>query len=182
MPSCWILWGVRSPRLADSLKRQTRPGLPSGSPRFRARRNSHRRSRRIGSATSGANQFGSQARGHSNQRIANEPKRSSSLTTKSAALQSRNRSQTSFNAETQRARSNAEEKNIFFLLSLRASANLCVSALILRTLRANPEIAVQRTQGSELGKEMAFTGQVVAPLCPTAYLSLGSMRSLWLNS
>src|ERR1039457_6862776 len=33
--------------------------------------------------------------------------------------QSRNRTQTSFNAETQRARSNAEEKSIFFLLSLR---------------------------------------------------------------
>src|ERR1039458_5469824 len=50
--------------------------------------------------------------------------------------QNRNRTQTSFNAETQRARSNAEEKSIFFLLSLRSSANLCVSALILRRLRA----------------------------------------------
>jgi hypothetical protein len=60
--------------------------------------------------------------------------------------QSRNRTQTSFNAETQRARSNAEEKSIFFLLSLRSSANLCVSALILRRLRANPDIAVQRRQ------------------------------------
>src|ERR1035441_2314817 len=43
---------------------------------------------------------------------------------------SRNRSQTSFNAETQRAQSNAEEKTIPFHLSLRSSANLCVSALI----------------------------------------------------
>src|ERR1035437_7031377 len=73
-------------------------------------------------------------------------------------------------------RSNAEEKSIFFLLSLRSSANLCVSALILPRLRANPDIAVQRTQGSELGKEMAFTGQVVAPLCPTTWSSLGSMH------
>src|ERR1035441_8375212 len=61
-----------------------------------------------------------------------------------AARPSRNRIQTGLNAETQRARSNAEEKSIFFLLSLRSSANLCVSALILRSLRANPEIAVQR--------------------------------------
>ena len=30
----------------------------------------------------------------------------------------------------------AEEKSIFFLLSLRSSANLCVTALILRSLRA----------------------------------------------
>src|ERR1017187_7858301 len=60
-----------------------------------------------------------------------------------AARQSCNRSQTSFNAETQRARSNAEEKSIFFLLSLRSSANLCVSALNLRRLRANPDIAGQ---------------------------------------
>ena len=49
-----------------------------------------------------------------------------------AARPNRNRSQTSFNAEMQRAWSNAEEKSIFFLLSLRSSANLCVSALILR--------------------------------------------------
>ena len=49
-----------------------------------------------------------------------------------AARPSRNRSRTSFNAETQRARSNAEEQSIFFLLSLRSSANLCVSALTLR--------------------------------------------------
>src|ERR1035438_6530225 len=47
-----------------------------------------------------------------------------------AAPPSRNRSQTSFNAETQRAQSNAEEKTIPFHLSLRSSANLCVSALI----------------------------------------------------
>src|ERR1035437_5616899 len=60
-----------------------------------------------------------------------------------AARPSRNRMQTSSNAETQRARSNAEEKSIFFLLSLRSSANLCVSALNLRRLRANPDIAVQ---------------------------------------
>ena len=33
------------------------------------------------------------------------------------------------NAETQRARRNAEEKSLFFLPSLRPSANLCVSAL-----------------------------------------------------
>src|ERR1039458_8286506 len=49
-----------------------------------------------------------------------------------AARPSRNRSQTGFNAETPRARSNAEEQSILFLLSLRSYANLCVSALILR--------------------------------------------------
>ena len=28
---------------------------------------------------------------------------------------------------------------------------------------------------------MAFTYQVIVTVCPTAYFSLGSMRSLWLN-
>src|ERR1017187_5284208 len=66
--------------------------------------------------------------------------------------ESRNRNQFSLNAETQRARRNAEEKSTFLPLSLRSSANLCVSALILRRLRANR--AGQRkgakTQGFEL--------------------------------
>ena len=73
-----------------------------------------------------------------------------------AARQSRNRTQTSFNAETRRARSNAEEKRIFFLLSLRSSANLCVSALILRRLRANPDNAVQRKERGEGPKPITF--------------------------
>jgi hypothetical protein len=65
---------------------------------------------------------------------------------KGTARQSRNRSQNSFNAETQRARRNAEEKSFFFHLSLRPSANLCVSALILCSLRANRDIAKERNQ------------------------------------
>jgi hypothetical protein len=32
-----------------------------------------------------------------------------------------------------------------------------------------------------LGKEMVFTRQVIAPVCPSACVSLGSLRSLWLN-
>ena len=43
-------------------------------------------------------------------------------------------------------RRNAEEKSFFFHLSLRPSANLCVSALILRSLRANRDIAKERNQ------------------------------------
>ena len=76
-----------------------------------------------------------------------------------AARPSRNRSQTSFNAETQRAQSNAEEKTIFFLLSLRSSANLCVSALVLRSLRANPEIAVQRRQEAKTQRSRRWGGE-----------------------
>ena len=57
--------------------------------------------------------------------------------------ESRNRNQISLNAETQRARRNAEEKSFFFPLSLRSSANLRVSALILRRLRGYWSAAVQ---------------------------------------
>src|ERR1039458_4883263 len=57
--------------------------------------------------------------------------------------ESRNRNQISLNAETQRARRNAEEKSLFLPLSLRSSANLCVSALILRSLRGYWSTAVQ---------------------------------------
>src|ERR1017187_4998962 len=57
--------------------------------------------------------------------------------------ESRNRNQFSLNAETQRARRNAEEKSTFLPLSLRSSANLCVSALILRSLRGDWSTAVQ---------------------------------------
>src|ERR1035437_700574 len=64
--------------------------------------------------------------------------------TSNAARQSRNRNQARLNAETQRARRNAEEKALFFLPSLRPSANLCVSALILRSLRTISTIAVER--------------------------------------
>src|ERR1039458_3628036 len=48
--------------------------------------------------------------------------------------ESRNQNQTSLNAETQRARRNAEQKSAFLPLSLRFSANRCVSALVLRRL------------------------------------------------
>src|ERR1035441_2184925 len=54
-----------------------------------------------------------------------------------------NLNQSSLNAETQRARRNAEEKSAFIPLSLRSSANLCVSALILRSLRGYWSAAVQ---------------------------------------
>jgi hypothetical protein len=57
--------------------------------------------------------------------------------------ESRNRNQISLNAETQRARRNAEEKSLFLPLSLRSSANLCASALILRSLRGYWSTAVQ---------------------------------------
>src|ERR1035437_4875304 len=57
--------------------------------------------------------------------------------------ESRNRNQISLNAETQRARRNAEEKSAFLPFSLRSSANLSVSALILRSLREYWSTAVQ---------------------------------------
>src|ERR1035438_652642 len=57
--------------------------------------------------------------------------------------ESRNRNQFSLNAETQRARRHAEEKSAFLPLSLRSSANLCVSALVLRSLRGDWSTAVQ---------------------------------------
>ena len=44
------------------------------------------------------------------------------LNRRDATRESRSRSQISFNAETQRARRNAEEKSFFFFLSLRPSA------------------------------------------------------------
>ena len=46
------------------------------------------------------------------------------------------RSRTRLNAETQRARRYAEEQPFFFVPSLRPSANLCVSALILRSFQS----------------------------------------------
>src|ERR1039458_9355715 len=49
--------------------------------------------------------------------------------------ESRNRNQISLNAETQRARRNAEEKSAFIPLSLRSSANLSVSRSLERSLR-----------------------------------------------
>src|ERR1017187_3865958 len=51
----------------------------------------------------------------------------------------------------------------------------------------NPKTAVgqpqraQRTQGRELAKGTVFTRQVIAPVCPTAHFSLGSLGSLRLN-
>src|ERR1035441_699594 len=57
--------------------------------------------------------------------------------------ESRNRNQISLNAETQRARRSAEEKSFIFPLSLRSSANLSVSALILRRLRGDWSKALQ---------------------------------------
>src|ERR1035441_1659441 len=54
---------------------------------------------------------------------------------RACAKEPQRREEPSFNAETQRARRNAEEKLSFFLLSLRFSANLCVSALILCSVR-----------------------------------------------
>src|ERR1035438_6019551 len=53
--------------------------------------------------------------------------------------ESRNRNQISLNAETQRARKSAEEKIAFLPLSLRSSANLCVSALIPRGCQPKSE-------------------------------------------
>src|ERR1039457_4179856 len=57
--------------------------------------------------------------------------------------ESRNRNQFSPNAETQSARRNAWAKSAFLPLSLRSSANLCASALILRSLRGYWSTAVQ---------------------------------------
>jgi hypothetical protein len=54
---------------------------------------------------------------------------------RACAKEPQRREEPNFNAETQRARRNAEEKISFFLLSLRFSANLCVSALILCSVR-----------------------------------------------
>src|ERR1039457_1506791 len=54
---------------------------------------------------------------------------------RACAKEPQRREEPSFNADTQRARRNAEEKLSFFLLSLRFSANLCVSALILCSVR-----------------------------------------------
>src|ERR1035438_7989397 len=68
--------------------------------------------------------------------------------------------QTGLNAETQRARRNAEAKSFFFLLSLRSSANLSVSALILRSLREYWSTAVQ---GVELAKGTALTHPSARP-------------------
>ena len=76
-----------------------------------------------------------------------------------------------FNAETQRARRNAEEKIIFFLLSLRSSANLCVSALILRSLRANRDMAVQRSAEKRREKDLS------AALCESLRLCVKSFAA-----
>ena len=51
----------------------------------------------------------------------------------------------------QRERRQQDPKALFFLPSLRPSANLCVSALILRSLRTIWSIAVQRTQRETVG-------------------------------
>src|ERR1035438_480400 len=66
--------------------------------------------------------------------------------------ESHNRNQINLNAETQRARRNAEEKSAFLPLSLRSSANLCVSALILRRLRGYWSTAVHAFSQTPLGK------------------------------
>ena len=52
--------------------------------------------------------------------------------------------------------SNAEEKSFSFLLSLRPSASLCVSALILRSLRANHDRAVQGSEPRFMEKDLAL--------------------------
>ena len=89
-----------------------------------------------------------------------QPKNRSWPTTKNATRQSRNRRQTGLNAETQRARRNAEAKSFFFLLSLRSSATLSVSALILRRLRGYWSTAVQ---GVELAKGTVLTHPSAQP-------------------
>jgi len=48
----------------------------------------------------------------------------------------------------------------------------------LKTAVGQPQRA-QRTQGRELEKGIAFTCQVIAPVCPTTCISLCSLRSLW---
>src|ERR1039457_2112781 len=57
---------------------------------------------------------------------------------------------------------------------------------LIRTFAPATEVGqpqrAQRTQGRELGKVMVFTRQVIAPDCPTAWFSLSSLCSLWLNS
>jgi len=78
--------------------------------------------------------------------------------------------QTSLNAETQRARRNAEEKDIFFLPSLRPSANLCVSALILCSLLWPSRISVLCLLSSVLGPRSSVFGLHVSR-------QPGSMRS-----
>src|ERR1035438_6252894 len=39
----------------------------------------------------------------------------------------------------------------------------------------------QSSQGREIGKEIVLSLQGIAPPCPSACFSLGSLRSLWFN-
>src|ERR1039457_7153752 len=50
----------------------------------------------------------------------------------------------------------------------------------LKTAVGKPQRA-QKAQGRELGKRMVLIHQLSAHVCPTACLSLCSLRSLWLN-
>jgi hypothetical protein len=90
---------------------------------------------------------------------------------KGAARLSRNQIQNSRNAETQRDVEKRREKE--------ASANLCASALSLRSLRANQDIAVQRDaqNGDANSFELTHPAGEGASLSKSLRLCVGSQVS-----
>jgi hypothetical protein len=55
-----------------------------------------------------------------------------------------------------------------------------LALLMLKTTLGQSQRA-HRTQGRGIGKGVVFTRQAIAPVCPTACISLGCVSALWLN-